>query len=92
MSYVPSRPTHVLVIVDKQNKKARTVGGSVWVDAEGRASIKLGPGIRLDWRDEVYLNVYPVKTVHVRGGTNVRVEDSLEDEDDGVTDPPNGGP
>jgi hypothetical protein len=57
-----SPPTHNLVItLVKGDTKVHTQAGCAWVDAEGRAIIKLNPGIVLDWRDNVYLSLYPRK-------------------------------
>lgn len=54
-----SRPTHDVVVRDKNNTKRRTNVGVAWMNEEGWLSISLGPGVVLDSRDQLYIGVYP---------------------------------
>lgn len=55
-----TRPTHFLVITDKGNSKHRTRAGALFKSDYG-FSLRLNPGVRLDWTDEVYLNFVPTE-------------------------------
>ncbi len=55
-------PELTLFIVDKDNKKHKTVAGAAWSNDFGGYALKLNPGIVLKWDDEVYLNLNPRMT------------------------------
>lgn len=57
------KPNYVLVLADKNNTKNRTRAGAAWESAEGYISIRLSPGIHIDYndRDDLYISLYPIK-------------------------------
>lgn len=67
-----SRPTHHIIIKDKENKFRKTLAGVAWVNAEGWFSIALNPGIVLtaELCENYYVNMYPTKEYEekIRGG------------------------
>ena len=76
---MPERPTHHLIVQDKENKSRKTRAGVAWVNADGWFNISLNPGVVLT--DEVcehcYLNLYPTKEYEDR----VKASYPLPDED-----------
>jgi len=60
MSGFGIKPTHRLRIKAKTSGATGEVGVG-WLDQEdGHVSLRLNPGIVLDWRDDVYLTLFPV--------------------------------
>ena len=57
------RPTHYLIIQDKENKNIRTKAGVGWVNAEGWFTFKLGPGVVLTHElcETCWFNAYPTR-------------------------------
>jgi len=43
---------------DPKDKRANTIG-SAWVNKAGYITLKLDPAVVLDWRDEVYITLFP---------------------------------
>ena len=55
-------PAFTLVLVNKDNKKDKTIAGAAWHNNYGGLSLKLNPGIVIKWNDEFFLNLNPRMT------------------------------
>jgi hypothetical protein len=56
-----TRPTHRVCITRKDpERKTRTYAGVAWENENGCISIVLNPGIIVDWRDDVWINLYEI--------------------------------
>ena len=56
------RPTHILYIIDKENKRRKTRAGALWMEeGSGWLNLKLSPGVTLSARDQdrYYYSAYP---------------------------------
>jgi hypothetical protein len=56
-----ARPTHVLVLRDKENKCMRTIAGAGWENEQGWINIRLNPGVCISEADtdRYWISLYP---------------------------------
>jgi hypothetical protein len=53
------KPDFVLYVKPKAEGSHGRRVGSAWSNDDGSFAIKLDPAVLLDWRDEVYISLYP---------------------------------
>lgn len=63
------RPTHRLVIKQRDGK-LQTFAGVGWQNEQGWISINLNPAIVLDFKDQHYISLYPIRYDEAPTGQN----------------------
>jgi len=53
-----SGPTHTLVVYERGGTQ-RCSAGVAWLEQNGSLTLKLNPGVRISWDDDVTLKLFP---------------------------------
>jgi hypothetical protein len=54
------KPTH-LVKVKERNGKGKATIGVGWLNEDGSMTLSLNPCVVLSWKDDVFINAFPVE-------------------------------
>ena len=79
-----NKPSHILYITDRENKRRKTRAGAVWTNDDGWMTLQLGPGIHLSYEEQnkYFFSLYPNVPFEERDPASLPGTGDKNDEDD----------